>query len=363
MFILAISLFKNENILTKLFQGKEENFIVYIALLFICIMVLLIVFNRSIYYNELVDRDYYATSFIDSLINGKVSLPEKPSQELIELKNPYDYSERKGIDYLWDVAYYKGNYYIYFGILPAILIFVPFKLIFGVNLTSVIVLVLFNVLLVFKLVQLLNILIKKYFKSISLGLLGILSFFLLFQSKILWVSARPEFYEMVIVVGTFFAVNGIYNCIKSNLFDDEKEIDYKLLFIGCLSLALSVACRPTLLFISLIILPNLWKLFIKAIQSYTINRKLLTRFILCCALPYIAVGILLMIYNYVRFENPFEFGASYQLTVTNNTNMFSFSFSRLFIGLYSFLFSIPQIIPIFPFVYSNDTLPFYQGVY
>ena len=41
--------------------------------------------------------------------------------------------------------------------------------------------------------------------------------------------------------------------------------------------------------------------------------------LVAAASPYIIIGALLMLYNYARFENPFEFGQSYQLTVADQT--------------------------------------------
>jgi hypothetical protein len=38
------------------------------------------------------------------------------------------------------------------------------------------------------------------------------------------------------------------------------------------------------------------------------------------ALPYVLVAAGLMLYNYARFENPFEFGQAYQLTVADQTD-------------------------------------------
>ena len=61
------------------------------------------------------------------------------------------------------------------------------------------------------------------------------------------------------------------------------------------------------------------------------QRKITGRLILklaAAALPYFIIGALLMFYNYVRFDSPFEFGQSYQLTVADQSSYGSF-FSRL----------------------------------
>ena len=47
--------------------------------------------------------------------------------ELMELKNPYDtsYLLANAIPYLADYAYYEGKYYVYFGIVPELLFYLP----------------------------------------------------------------------------------------------------------------------------------------------------------------------------------------------------------------------------------------------
>ena len=42
--------------------------------------------------------------------------------ELAELENPYDNSNRDGVSYNWDYAYYNEHYYCYFGCAPVVLI-------------------------------------------------------------------------------------------------------------------------------------------------------------------------------------------------------------------------------------------------
>ncbi len=87
------------------------------------------------------------------------------------------------------------------------------------------------------------------------------------------------------------------------------------MFFGCLSLALAVGCRPTYLFISLIILPILAQKLIKNVKSK--NKKEVIKELIAVMIPYITVGLALMYYNYIRFDSIFEFGAKYQLTINN----------------------------------------------
>ena len=40
----------------------------------------------------------------DAFLKGQLHIDYKPSDELLALENPYDYSSRDGIYYLWDRA-------------------------------------------------------------------------------------------------------------------------------------------------------------------------------------------------------------------------------------------------------------------
>lgn len=67
-----------------------------------------------------------------SLINGTLSFQYDDVDERIEeLDNPYNPEERKEkwVNFKFDHAYYEGNYYMYFGVVPVVILFIPFRLI------------------------------------------------------------------------------------------------------------------------------------------------------------------------------------------------------------------------------------------
>lgn len=74
----------------------------------------------------------------NSLIEGHLYLDYTPNKALDEMENPYDTQMRRalGVHVHWDSAYYNGKYYMYFGVVPAVLVFVPYKLITGYSLAS-----------------------------------------------------------------------------------------------------------------------------------------------------------------------------------------------------------------------------------
>ena len=53
--------------------------------------------------------------------------------KLLALENPYDPAERQkaGVFYHWDHSFFNGKYYMYFGVVPVVLVFLPFRAVFG----------------------------------------------------------------------------------------------------------------------------------------------------------------------------------------------------------------------------------------
>ena len=68
----------------------------------------------------------------ESLKAGTFFVMEEPPEVLKNMENPYDFAyrnqlmEESGEGYQWDHAYYEGKYYVYFGVVPAVLFYLPF---------------------------------------------------------------------------------------------------------------------------------------------------------------------------------------------------------------------------------------------
>ena len=305
-------------------------------------------------------RDFYCENFVKALAKGEVELADTPdTSKLEELENPYDTVERlkleRDIDYLWDAAYYNHKYYSYFGVLPAIMLMVPYYLITKKLMLTSMATLIFSLLLVPMLVLLTKKIFQKYFKEMPFKFMAFSSAMMLFGTALIWINVAPRFYELVTVACFFFTIVGYLF-----VFDSEKEdgsISYIKLFFGSLALALSVACRPTGVFASLLIIPILWKYLKKAIskENQSPRWKRILRLFISVAIPYIVVAVILMEYNYIRFGNPFEFGEKYQLTI-NNMQELNLRWSLLPTGIITNLFGLPTFQAAFPFIYTNANL-------
>ncbi len=333
----------------------------------VLLFVVAIFFSISIFINQnsIEPDDYkvYNEKFVRSVYNGSFSLDEKPSQELMDLDNPYDDLERskleRGKDYLWDTAYYKGNYYVYFGILPLLVFFLPYYIVTKKYLDMAIVIFILSMIIFILIKEVLLKIINRYFPKIPFKIVVGSLIMLCSGSLVLYADGMSRFYELAVLSALACVLLGMYFILKSLEKDEKKYIN---IFWGSLFLALSVACRPIALLASLIILPYLIQLLIINIKKFKSDKMSLLKLIISSGIPYITVGILLMIYNYVRFENPFEFGAKYQLTVINMGALKSRIFA-IPTGIIANIFSIPNFIPDFPFIINHNKLLEFYGYY
>lgn len=344
-------------------EYSPKNLTQELALLFV--IAIFFVISMFINQNSIEPDDYkvYNEKFVRSVYNGSFALDEKPSQELMNLENPYDDLERskleRGKDYLWDTAYYKGKYYVYFGILPLLILFLPYYMVTKEYLDMTIAVFILSMFIFILIKEVLLKIINRYFPKISFKFVLYSLIMLCSGSLVLYADGMSRFYEMVILSGLACVLLGIYFILKSLEKNNDK---YIYIFFGSLFLALSVACRPTDLFASLLILPYLIQLLVENIKKFKLDKKTLLKLLASSGIPYITVGILLMIYNYIRFENPFEFGAKYQLTVINMGALKNRIFA-IPTGIIANIFSIPIFIPDFPFIENHNKLLEFYGYY
>ena len=81
--------------------------------------------------------DNPCTHLTHAFANGTLYLDGDVDERLLSAENPYDRAERKDLgigSYRWDYAYYDGKIYVYFGVAPVILMYLPYYLITGTDL-------------------------------------------------------------------------------------------------------------------------------------------------------------------------------------------------------------------------------------
>ncbi len=288
----------------------------------------------------------------ESILNGRIDIIYGDEAELEKLNNPYDPVERaeSGVRYHWDHAYYNGHYYMYFGIVPVFLAFLPYRLITGRMLTAFRATRFFTVVFILGFFLLFRLLTNLFFKKMPFGMyIGLSAVFSIMS--VCYASAEPSLYCTAITAGMALEIWSLFFFIWAVYFEKRENRQILLAGIGALFGALVFGCRPTIGLANIIVLPLL-AVFLK---ERRFSAKLAGKLALA-ALPYLLVAVGLMIYNYARFEDPFEFGQSYQLTVADQRNLgLTFSIEQLFR-----VFS-DTISNFFAYGGSTDSFPFIKS--
>lgn len=287
--------------------------------------------------NNQVDNFYRQTL---AFANGRLSFLDDATA-LESLNNPYDIEERSSIYYLFDTSYYKGNYYSYYTILPIIFILLPIYLVSHNFLNLIIVNLMILSLATYVASKLYKKIIEKYIPNIPfyLYILGFLA--LLFGSN-MFLLIRGLKYDIAVSCGILFIASTLY--FLSSL-DNLKQTKIKLVLAGICT-AFIVLSKPTYIIYYILLLYIVYNVYKTNIKK--------TSNILYYVLPIICIGIFQMIYNYVRYESIFEFGAKYQLTGFNLLDYIHISGSRILRAFKYYIFQIPKFdVSNFPYIFMN----------
>lgn len=291
----------------------------------------------------------------DALLQGRLYIDNNDIDPALEaMDNPYDADERERLDikYHWDEAYYNHHYYMYFGVVPTIILFIPFKLITGRALLSYQATQIFASLTIIGLFYLFYILCKCFFPKFPFSMYLLLSSVFSILSIGYSISA-PALYCTAIVSAVCLMVWSIICFLQGAWLENDDTRSTRYLAVGAFLGALTFGCRPPVALANLIIVAVVYQLFKN--NQFTALSKI--KKIVCLLLPYVVIGILLMVYNYARFDNVFEFGQSYQLTLADQHDYGSFTqrFNLKQILISSFLnfYAKSDFTETFPFIWFN----------
>ena len=232
-----------------------------------------------------VDHEQYQR-LADALIHGHTWLDLPVDPVLQTMANPYDFFARRGLaasdghQFIWDHAYFNGRYYCYFGVVPALLTFVPYQLITGHWMPTWVAMGIFSALAVVFGTLLVRRLAHDYFPKASLG--------------VVW----------LVIIG--------FN-IGTNLFVYNMSCNFygRLIGAGSLCMALLLGSRPQFAAAWLLAFPLFWE---QITQHRTLFSKRGAWGTAAALLPFVLVTVPLLYYNHIRFGAWLNFGQNYNFT-------------------------------------------------
>ena len=302
----------------------------------------------------------------NSLLHGHTYLNLPISPGLKALKNPYSLAARLAIGKngqvaYWDHAFYHDKYYCYFGVIPAIIFFMPYEIITGKEMLSgwaiLIALLIAIVFATFLVVRI----AKLYFEDASFGTVLCAIWMLGMGCGLLQEAFVADFYSVPQASSYMFTVISLWcwlKAIKKKRNKRGKYVSPWWIFFGSLFMACNLGCRPPFIIFSLLAVPIFWTSVFKDRTLFSRKGLLATIFAI---LPFFLIFIPLFIYNFDRFGSAFNFGQNYNLTELDLTRAkrpnILFLISEVLI---CFWFKPAVIRATFPFIsQSNITTPLY----
>lgn len=319
--------------------------------------------------------DYVARALLD----GHTWLDLDTPDALRDAANPYDVGTRQRLldqgvgPVYWDYAFYRGHWYSYFGVVPALLLFLPYRAVTSLFVDGGLMMpsgaavpllmlgfLVFGCLLVIRMVD-------RIRPGMPVAAVSMLCVFMLLASNGVYLWYRTNFYSVPIAASLFLSALGLWLWLGAtkrvpvstdgeNGDDVVQSLSLPRLAAGSVCIAANLGCRPQFIVVALLALVIFWpqirEIFRRAISAKRMPRCsawCLLRVPLAALVPALAVIVPLLAYNAARFGSPFDFGSSYQMTVTDMTNYHQ-SLANLVLTVVYYLFLPLRFTDAFPFL-------------
>lgn len=345
LIILAIIVFA---LISKFFKNQKIFIIISVAfILFFYFFLAKNFFHIESFYPTSEIKTYYLCNnfynlVVDALKDKKLYIGTLEDYPKLNVDNVYkDFDtifEDPKYTNLFDSSYYKGKIYIYFGITPVLLFYLPFNIITSLYLTDKMVVLflaclsfILSLLLLKKITTSLNFNIQKPILILSIFIVGLCNY-------VPFLVVRSCIFEVAILTANtllLFSLLFLYFYLQTK----ETKKRYIFLLLMSLCLALAVGARP--FYVLHIPLFYCLILFFEYNQNKDI-RKIL-KVSLAFLAPCIFYGIILALYNYLRFDSIFEFGFKYTLNSENHYGQTP-SINDALLSIKYNLFQIPDIV-------------------
>ncbi len=248
---------------------------------------------------------HYFDMLANAFLKGSVSLLEKPPAALANITNPYEYGNRKGIDYSGIVRTLMERYYLYWGAVPA-LVATAVKWIHPAVVEDQQLVFFFLSGLAIVMAVIFHWLRTRYFPRAPAWTIAIFALTAMLCLPMIWIINRATVYEAAIASGQFFLLLGLYAALRA------MHSSHKSAWLLLAGLAWGAAVNSRVNYA----LAVFWFVLVISIFIFIQNKKpsawLAPLVFLFIPLIFWASGF--SWYNFARFGSIFETGHRYQLT-------------------------------------------------
>jgi Flp pilus assembly protein TadD len=304
-------------------------------------------------------RPQSETTFYNLLVQGfragQLDVITRPPPGLAQMANPYipasfaPYSAE-----VYDLSYYHGKLYLFWGITPALVLFWPYTALTGDYLSDADAITVFLSSGFLMAVAMLTAIRRRYFPDAParLALVSILIFgFCLATQEMEWQFSGV--YQVALSSAFAFTMASLA-AVWQALHHPKRQIFWLLL--GSLAFGLAIGSRPSLLLGAIILLipvVRVWRADAGGAPRGTVS------LLAAAVVPLILILLGLMLYNQLRFDSPFEFGMHYQLNPDRLGPVHRFGPQYLLFNVYYYFLEPMRWAWHFPFLQTipDVTLP------
>jgi predicted negative regulator of RcsB-dependent stress response len=286
---------------------------------------------------------------------GHLSLAKEVPAEFIHLADPYDPTAndlyRVPPHRMLDLSYYKGRLYLYFGITPALILFWPFVALTGHYLLHRDAVTIFCASGFLASAGLLWAIWRRYFAEVSVGVVTAGTLALGLATGVPALLSEADVYQVPISCGymlTMLALGAVWRALH------EPERSCRWLALASVVYGLAVGARPNLLFGAVILL-------VPVAQAWH-ERRQIGALLIAATGPIVLIGLGLLLYNALRFDNPFEFGMHYALAGERQVTRQLFSLHYLWFNFRVFFLEPARWSTLSPYI-RGAAVPFLPAGY
>lgn len=244
----------------------------------------------------------------EAFLEGHTNVAGDPHYKLLEASDPYNSTN---LEYwLVDASLYKGQYYLYFGPVPALLVWIPIKLLTGIAASDAVLAFILASLGSCCLILLVYLIALRHGHVPMLGMLfAMLS--IAYGTWLPYILHGARIYEVAVIGAYCFSSMGALLLAVALIYRPNNKF---LLGLASLSFGLAVGCRATHAVNSIFLLLAFIYLFRHAGKREPVVQSSLWKSALCLIIPWVLCLIGLALYNMVRFDNVLESGWRYTLS-------------------------------------------------
>jgi len=282
----------------------------------------------------------------DGFMAGQLNLKKEAAPELAQLKNPYD-PEQNAPYRLHDGSYFRGKLYLYFGVTPALTLFIPYTLLSGRHLWHNEAVAIFAGGGFLVSVGLAAAVRRRYFPSVRGGVMVLAVLLLGLANGVPVLLRRPDVWEVPIMAASLFVLLAL-----AALWAALHAVRARSLWLAAASAAygMAVGARPS-------VLPGAVMLLVPVVLAWRDSKRVDRALFTAAVAPITAVGLALMAFNFARFGNVAEFGQNYQMAGDNQNALRHFGLDFIPFNLRVYFWEPVRWIRYFPFVSGIEVPP------